>query len=367
LWHTRATTTLLRGTMMNRLATLIIVGAMSTPLTAQWLKEPTKGIPRTADGRPNLSAPAPRTSDGKPDLSGLWRIDAGPYMGNLLADLKQGDISSSADALYKQRMEDLGKDDPSTFKCLPQGHRVIYGAGGMARIIQTPTVVAILYENLSYRQIFLDGRTLPVDPHPSFMGYSVGRWEGDTLVVETAGFKDATWLDFGGHPHTEELRIVERYRRTAFGHIELKATFEDPKVFNKPVTIDVKVDFAPDTDMLEYVCNENEKSYARMVGKASDDKKNAVKVARELLSKYVGAYEFRSTEDPSVVTTVNVTLSGDELLLDIGGKDPQPMIPLSNTTFSTFGARLEFVLDQKGQVDHAIFRIVEGDLKGVRK
>ena len=352
---------------MKKLVTLVAVCALSSPLGAQWLKEPTKGIPRTADGKPDLSAPAPRTVEGKPDLSGLWRIDAGAYAGNLLADLKPGDIAASADALYKQRMEDLGKDDPSTFNCLPQGHRVIFGTAGMARIIQTPSVIAILYENLSHRQIFLDGRALPVDPHPSFMGYSVGRWEDDVLVVETVGFKDTTWLDFGGHPHTEALRMVERYRRTSIGHIELTATFEDPTVFSQMVTIDVKMDFAADTDMLEYVCNENEKSHARMVGKASDDRKNAVKVARDVLARYVGAYEFRSSEDPNFVTTVNVTLPGDELLLDVGGKDPQPMIPLSNTTFSTFGARMEFVLDQKGQVDHAIFRIVEGDLKGVRK
>ena len=352
---------------MKTLVTLIVVCAMSTPLAAQWLKEPTKDIPRTADGKPDLSAPAPRTPDGKPDFSGLWRIDAQAYTGNLLADLKPNEIAPAADALFKQRMEDLGKDDPATFRCVPQGPRVILGSAGMARIIQSSSVIAILYENLSYRQIYLDGRALPVEPHPSFMGYSVGRWEGDTLVVETVGFKDTTWLDFGGHPHTEALRVTERYRRTSIGHIELKATFEDPAVFTRPVTIDVKVDFAADTDMLEYVCNENEKSHARMVGKASDDRKNAVKVARELLARYVGAYEFRSSEDPNFVTTVNVTLSGDELLIDVGGKDPQPMIPLSNTTFSAVGARMEFVLDAKGQVDHAIFRIVEGDLKGVRK
>ncbi len=352
---------------MNKLVALIVVCAFSSPLAAQWLKEPTRGIPRTADGKPDLAAPAPRTADGKPDLSGLWRIDPGAYGGNLLADLALADIASSADALYKQRLEDLGKDDPATFKCLPQGPRAVLGIAGMARIIQSPSVIAILYENLSYRQIYLDGRALPVDPHPSFMGYSVGHWEGDTLVVDTVGYKDTTWLDFGGHPHTEALRVVERYRRASLGKIELKATFEDPKVFNKPVTVDVKVELAADTDMLEYVCNENEKSHARMVGKASDDRKNAVKVARDVLARYVGAYDFHSTEDPSVVTTVNVTLPGDELLLDIGGKDPQPMIPLSNTTFSTFGSRMEFVLDEKGQVDHAIFRIVEGDLKGVRK
>jgi len=352
---------------MNRLTTLMIVCAIATPLNAQWLKEPTRGIPRTVDGKPNLSAPAPHTPDGKPDLSGLWRIDPGAYGGNIVADLAPGDIQPWADALYKQRMEDLGKDDPATFKCLPQGPRVTYGGAGWARIIQTPAVIAILYENLSYRQIFLDGRTIPADLHPSFMGYSVGRWEGDTLVVESRGFKDTTWLDFGGHPHSEDLRTVERFRRTDFGHIELKATFEDPKAYNKPWTINVKVEFMPDTEMLEYICNENERDHARLVGKASDDRKNAVKVARVVLAKYVGTYEFRSPEDPDQVFLVNVTLPSDELTLDMGGKDPQPMIPLSETLFSTFGSRLEFVLDAKGLVDHAIFRIVEGDLKGVRK
>lgn len=345
----------------------MIVGLLSTPLAAQWLKEPTKGIPRSADGKADLSAPAPRTADGKPELSGLWRIDSGPYGGNLVADLKPADIQPWADALYKQRMENLGKDDPSTFKCLPQGLRATLGGAGWARIIQTPTVIAILFENLSYRQIFLDGRTLPDDLHPSFMGYSVGRWENDTLVVESRGFKEDTWLDFGGHPHTENLRIVERFRRRDFGHVDLQQTYEDPRVYSKPWTVDLKVEFVADTEMLEYVCNENEKDYAHLVGKASDEKKNAVKVAPQVLARYVGAYEFRAPEDPAIATVVNVTLTGDELSLDIGGKDPQAMIPLSETTFSTFGARLEFVMDKKGLVDHALFHIVEGAMKGVPK
>src|SRR5678815_205151 len=302
LWHTGLRSLRRwRKTMTRRLATLIMVCVIGAPVAAQWLKEPTKGIPRTADGKPNLSAPAPRGPNGRPDLSGLWRLDAGPYGSNLLADLKPADIQPWADALYKQRMEDLGKDDPSTFKCLPQGPRAAYGAGGWARIIQTPSFVAILYENLSYRLVFLDGRSLPHDPHPSFMGYSIGRWESDTLVVESAGFKDTTWLDFGGHPHTEELRVIERFRRPEFGRLELTQTFEDPKVFTKPVTISVKVDLVADTEMLEYVCNENEKDHARLVGKASDDRKNAVKVARAVLAKYVGAYEFRIPEDPTQV------------------------------------------------------------------
>ncbi len=352
---------------MIRLAIMVVLSAISVPVEAQWLKEPTKNIPRTSDGKPDLSAPAPRTPDGRPDLSGLWRMDAGAYGGNLLADLKPEEIQPWADALYKQRMEDLGKDDPATFKCLPQGPRVIFGGGGWARIIQTPTLIGVLYENLSYRQIFMDGRTLPPDPNPSFMGYSVGRWDGDTLVVESRGFNDRTWLDFGGHPHTEDLRIIERFRRRDFGHIELKETFEDRKAYGRPWTVDIKVDLVTDTEMLEYVCNENEKDYAHLVGKASDEKKNAVKVAREVLARYVGTYEFRAPEDPNTTTTVNVTLTGEELFVDIDGKDKQPMIPLSETTFSTLGSRLEFVKDDKGLFTHAVFRIVEGDLKGVRK
>jgi hypothetical protein len=353
--------------MLTKLAAAFLVCLISTPLTAQWIKEPTRGIPRTADGKPNLSAPAPRTADGKPDLSGLWRIDAGPYGNNIVADLKPAEIQPWADALFKERLENLGKDDPGTYKCLPQGPRAAFGGSGWGKIIQTPTHITILYENLSYRQIFMDGRELPKDPSPSFMGYSVGRWEGDTLVVESRGFKDSTWLDFGGHPHTEDLRMVERYRRRDFGHVEFQATFEDPKVYTRPWTIEVKVEFVPDTEMLEYVCNENEKDYERLVGKASDEKKNAVRVSPQVLAKYVGAYEFRSTEDPDFLMVVNVTVKGEELFFDVGGKDPQPTIPLSETLFSSLGGRAEFVADEKGTVTHMMFRIVEGDMKGVRK
>ena len=353
--------------MKTSLSILLVVCAFASPLAAQWLKEPTRGIPRTADGKPDLTAPAPKAGDGKPDLSGIWRIDSGAYGGNLVADLKPTEVQPWADKLYKQRMEDLGKDDPGTFKCLPQGPRVVLGSAGWAKVVQTPALIVILYENLSYRQIFMDGRALPTGPHPSFMGYSVGRWEQDTLVVESNGFKDTTWLDFGGHPHTEDLRIVERIRRPAFGRLDVQVTFEDPKVYGRSWTVPIKVDFIADTEMLEYVCNENERDYARLVGKASDDKKNAVKVARDVLAKYVGTYEFRAPDDPAFVTLINITLTGDELFADVGGKDPQPMIPLSNTLFSAVGGRVEFVPDATGAVTHMVYRAVEGDIKALRK
>jgi hypothetical protein len=191
-------------------------------------------MPRTPDGKPNLSAPTPRTADGKPDLSGLWGMNPGPYM-NIATDLKPGDIQPWADALFKQRAGTFSRDDPS-LQCLPQGPRTNLDAPEMEKFIQTPRVIAILIEDLSYRQIFLDGRELPKDPDPSFMGYSVGHWDGDTLVVESTGFKDRTWLDMAGHPHTEALRITERFRRRDFGHMEITETIDDPKAFNKPFT-----------------------------------------------------------------------------------------------------------------------------------
>jgi hypothetical protein len=348
-------------------AVALLVSVMCSGVDAQWLKHPTAGIPRTADGKPNLNAPAPRGADGKPDLSGLWRLNPGAYGGNIVADLKPGDVQPWADALYKQRMEDLGKDDPSTYRCLPQGPKAIIGGIGWVKIIQTPALIALLYEDLSYRQIFLDGRELPKDPNPSFMGYSVGHWEGDTLVVNSTGFNDTTWLDGGGHPHTEALRITERVRRRDLGHIELQETFDDLQIYARPWTISVDVDLVTDTEMLEYVCNENEKDHAHLVGKASDEKKDAVAVAPQVLSKYVGAYEFRSPEDPSFLMLFNVTLSGGGLFLDMSGKDKQELIPLSETLFSMMGTRLDFVKDDKGVVTHMIFHIVEGDMKGVRK
>ena len=186
------------------LAVLLTIGA----LPAQWLDHPTPGIPRSADGKQNLSALTPRAPDGKPDLSGIWSMNAGKYTSNITADFKPGEIPSWAEALYKRRREDLGKDSP-TAVCLPMGPVINLLPVAMKKIMQTPGLIAILYEDLTYRQIFLDGRDLPKDPNPSFMGYSVGQWEGDTLVVESNGFKDRTWLDFGGHPHSEELHTTE--------------------------------------------------------------------------------------------------------------------------------------------------------------
>jgi hypothetical protein len=354
---------------MSRVSGIVLVVLSLVPsaeLGAQWLNEPTKGIPRTADGKPNLTAPAPRTADHRPDLSGIWQLDPGPYVNNVAVDLKSEELRPGVDALYKQRMEDLGKENPALYRCLPVGPRALYYPQGWVRVIQTPSVIALLYEDLTWRQIFMDGRPLPKDPHPSFMGYSVGRWEGDTLVVDSIGFNDASWLDYGGHPHSEALRTTERITRTSIGRLDIQIQFDDPKVFTRAFTVPLRAELVTDTEMLEYVCNENPKSFAHHVGKLSDDKKFAVKVAPQILSKYVGAYLAKAVDGPGQMVNFNVTLSGDTLSMDIDGKDKQEMIPLSDELFSVVGIRVNFV-KEKDAVTHLILHMVEGDMTAVKK
>jgi hypothetical protein len=341
-----------------------ITAAIGLPLAAQWIKHPTPGIPRTADGKPNLAAPAPRTPEGKPDLTGIWRMQAGAYGGNVAADLKPGEVLPWAAALRKQRMEDLSREHMAVL-CLPFGPGYA-NAGGLVRIVQTPALIVLLYEDLTYRTIHLDGRTLERDPNPSWMGYSVGRWEGDTLVVESNGFNDRTWLDFSGHPHTEALRMTQRFRRTDFGHLTVEIAWDDPKVFTRPPKVSIHGEYAADTELLEYVCNENEKDKPHLVGKASDDRKYAVKVAPEILARYAGAYDFFAPElDLKMV--LNVTLVDGELRFDVDGRDPQPLIPTSETTFLGVGTKIEFLRDGRGNVTDMQFEIVEGEFKAPRR
>src|SRR5580698_3440901 len=190
---------------------------------AQWLNYKTPGIPRTADGKPNLSAPAPRMANGKPDFSGLWRTDnsTSAEVGKAMDAIKP---QPWAAALAKKRKEELFKDSPNVL-CLPLGPIIDLGLG---KVVETPNLMLMLFDGTLYREVFLDGRELPKDPNPDWMGYSVGRWDGDTLVVESSGFNDRTWLDFEGHPHTEALRVTERFRRPDFGHLEMVKTMTDP-------------------------------------------------------------------------------------------------------------------------------------------
>src|SRR5262245_9342185 len=232
---------------------------MSVSLAAQWPKYPSPGMPRTPDGKPDLSATVPRSSDGKPDLSGVWQVKQASYMNYVTADLKPEEIRLWAAALFKHRAENFRKDTDG-IACLPPGPKA--GISGLAfpmKIVQTPGLVVVLYEYQTiYRQIFVDGRTLPNDPNPTWMGYSVGKWDGDALVVTTAGFNDRTTLDLGGHPHTEALRVTERFHRRDVGHIDLQVTLDDARAYTRPWTLPIELDLIPDAELIEYVC-ENER------------------------------------------------------------------------------------------------------------
>jgi hypothetical protein len=198
------------------------------------------------------------------------------------------------------------------------------------------------------------------------MGYSVGHWEGDTLVVESNGFKDRTWLDFGGHPHSEGLRITERIRRRDFGHLDIEETLADSTIYPRPWTIRILGELAADTEMLEYVCAENEKDREHLVGKASDDRRREVKVAPEVLARYVGIYDFRIPENPTQVIAIEVTSVGGELVFDFLG-DKSPLIPVSNTAFLAAGDAITFVTNDQGVVTHLMMVSPEGDQKAVRR
>jgi hypothetical protein len=344
----------------------MMMAALAAPVAAQWLHHPTPGIPRTADGKPNLTAAAPRTADGKPDLSGLWGAPVDSAVGNISArnvgDLKPADIQPWAAALVKQRSENFGRDNPR-YKCLPEGPGYSTD-GGTKRIIQTPAMIVILYEDLTYRQIFMDGRALEADPNPSFMGYSIGHWDKDTLVVESTGFNDRTWIH-DGYPHTEALRMTERFRRPDFGHLEIAVTFQDPKAYAKAWTVQARAQFVADTEMLESVCNENvETGQEHWVGKLSDAEKSAAKVAPEILAKYVGTYKGAYIGGSRAI---EVTFSGGTLFLSLNGGPKQPLIPQSETSFSGTGLTYEFIRDARGIATHIVEGHVSGDYRYERQ
>jgi hypothetical protein len=293
----------------------------------------------------------------------VWATDAGPSLFYIPGDLKPDEIKTGVQALVQQRNESFGRDDQQV-RCLPEGPRFNHFPALPKKIVQTPSLIVILSEDLSFRQIFLDGRPLPRDPSPSFMGYSVGRWEGDTLVVESTGYKDTTWLDFAGHPHSEALRITERYRRVDFGQIEIEETFEDAEYYARPLRVRVRATLVPDTDLLEYVCNENEKDRPRLIGSMTQDLKaiTPVKVAPQVLEQYVGAYDFRWPENPTVASLWPVAMGNGELLLH-----GAPLTPLSDTEFVWAGSnRLTFFKDAQGRVTHFEVVLVEGNLVGRR-
>jgi len=257
--------------LKSTLLKLILLLAMCPLAPAQWVKLPSQGVPRTKDGKVDLTAPAPRRPDRKPDLSGIWLIESPKLLINLAANLKPGElpIQPWAEALTKERSTGIHAAEEPQAHCLPPGLPRINATPNPFKINQQePGVVVILYEAFNlYRQIFTDGRELGKDPNPSWLGYSVGKWDGDTLVVDTTGFNGKTWLDQAGHPTTDALHVTERFRRRDFGHLEIQTTIDDPKAYTKPWSATEVMELQPDTELMEFACNENEKDVKHLLGK----------------------------------------------------------------------------------------------------
>ena len=231
---------------------------------AQWFNYPTPGLPRTADGKPNLTAPPPKAADGHPDLSGVWSSDSRPLQ--VIAPSASIPFQPWSAKLSEERADGArGKDDPAAH-CVP-GMPKLLVLPYPYKIAQVPGMMLMLYEGFTtYRQIFTDGRALPKDPQPAWLGYSVGKWEGDTFVVDTIGVNENTWLDNAGRPHSDAMHLTERYYRVDFGHMDMQLTIDDPKAFTKPWTVSENARLLPDTDLLEYICSENNKDVEHLVG-----------------------------------------------------------------------------------------------------
>ncbi len=263
---------------------LIVLAGACFGAHAQWLNHPAPGTPRTRDGRPNLTAPARRAANGKPDLSGVWQAEPTPaeelrrlfgdlsvfsvpgddllafskYLIDVLVDFQPDKTPLRPE--FADLMRQRAKEDSPLLRCLPIGMPADDMFPSPSKVIQTPGLILMRneYEN-TLRQIYMDGRKPPADPEPLWLGYSVGKWEADTLVVDTVGFNDKGWLDLIGHPHSEALHVVERFRRRDFGHMDVQVTVDDPKMYTKPFTIKFTDLLLPDSDVTEYFCNENEK------------------------------------------------------------------------------------------------------------
>jgi hypothetical protein len=269
-------------------AAALACAVLEIQLSAQWSSHASPKVPKTADGQPNFDAPAPRTADGKIDLSGVWenlwfyngRIGQPPVsppgeppqttFANVGAGFKDGlPLRPWAAELLKKRKEENSKDNPDAH-CLPMGLMQFHIHPQPRRMIQTPDEIVIIYEgNAGIREIFTDGRALPKngDVQPWWYGYSVGHWERDTLVVETTGFRDDGWLDIWGSPLTDQAKLTERFQRLSYGTMRIDVTIDDPKAYTAPFTVRLNQKIVPNGELIEFICAENERSTAHMVGK----------------------------------------------------------------------------------------------------
>ena len=338
--------------MKDSLATLVVLCvAIAAPSHAQWLNQPTPNIPRGPDGKPNLTAPTPRVAEGFPDLSGAWSNRG------IAFSPPEASLTPAARALIREREENYYKDRPF-FQCRPTGPEV---KPGWKRIIQTPSVIAILYEDLTCRMIWMDGRALEPDPHRTWMGYSVGRWEDDTLVVDSFGFNDRTWMDPRGLPHTEAVRMTERYHRSTVGRMQVDVTVTDPGVLSAPVTATYSMEFQLDAEMIETVCEPDQEHW---VGRQSEIEQDAVTIAPDILASYVGTY---SGMWGTVPRTVRVTLVDGTLYASGLIGDTVRLVPHSDTFFmGSDGLQFEFG-GEGGDITYLMERHVSGDWKFARQ
>lgn len=343
--------------MKGRFSTSLLASAalmVSTALHAQWFDLKTPLVPRNAEGRVDMNAAAPRTVDGKPDFSGLWvPVDA---RGTLFDSTK---IQGWAQDVMLAQEQSFYTNDPR-FHCLPDGpssYPAGASVGGMRRMVQNPTMMAVLNPDMSYRQIFMDGRELEAEPLlPTWLGYSVGRIEGDTLIVESNGFNDKSWLTREGLPHTDKLRLTERYTRNDFGHMTLEIFYEDPGVFTEPVQATVDMEFRADTEMLETVCVESETGRSHYSGEITQADNEVVTVPLETLQKYVGVYQGVWLGNQ---ITAEITVEDGQIFLtrtprysDTGGNTDSAksrLVAQSETAFDcTCGLGFIFTVDENG-------------------
>ena len=255
----------------------------AAPAIAQWFNYPTPGVPRKTDGTVNMSAPAPKLADGKPDFSGVWMtaeprrtvrddlpgdprdITSSRHMSNIGVDVEGGlPYQPWLVPIVKERTENLAKDDPH-IKCWPDHFLRAYGMPHLLKFVHSPLLLVMLNEmNAGYRQVFTDARPLPKDPNPTLQGYSSAKWSGDTLVIDSIGFRDDTWIDWNGSVVTESAKVREEIRRPDFGHLEIRVTVDDPKAYTKPWSVTLKQRIVVDTDLVDEICLENEQSLQHM-------------------------------------------------------------------------------------------------------
>lgn len=310
-------------------ATIALVLAMPLLSRAQWLDIKSVGIPRLPDGKADMNAPWPKLADGRSDLSGLWiSVSSAAYHMNVLPG--QAAIMTEAGArLFRERSAKLGSGFMAV-TCMPFGPvAMLSNEGGPTRIDQSAASIAFLFGNMTFREIHTDRRALPKDPSPAWMGYSTGHWEDDTLVIESNGFREETWLDPLGHPHSEQLRLVERLRRRDFGHLEYEVTFTDPVYYRQPFTVKGDMNYLPDYERVEYVCNENERDRSHLRGISLPSP--AVELPANVLNRYAGVYKARKFDQTLKFEVRN----GQLCMFDGPARYPfeYPMEPLSENEF----------------------------------